>query len=97
MNNLNQYPADDNQKELYKKFPSTHYLSNPMNVIHSLAWCTFWRRNMHRFVRDYLKLSLYVYQELAIYLMGISSQRCVKILTQKKKKKTQIFFKEHLI
>ena len=63
MNNLNQYPADDNQKELYKKFPSTHYLSNPMNVIHSLAWCTFWRRNMHRFVRDYLKLSLYVYQE----------------------------------
>lgn len=27
MNNLNQYPADDNQKELYKKFPSTHYLS----------------------------------------------------------------------
>lgn len=77
MNNLNQYPADDNQKELYKKFPSTHYLSNPMNVIHSLAWCTFWRRNMHRFVRDYLKLSLYVYQELAIYLMGISNFICI--------------------
>lgn len=77
MNNLNQYPADDNQKELYKKFPSTHYLSNPMNVIHSLAWCTFWRRNMHRFVRDYLKLSLYVYQELSIYLMGISNFICI--------------------
>ena len=77
MNNLNQYPADDNQKELYKKFPSTHYSSNAMNVIHSLAWCTFWRRNMHRFVRDYLKLSLYVYQELAIYLMGISNFICI--------------------
>lgn len=77
MNNLSQYPADDNQKELYKKFPSTHYLSNPANVIHSLAWCTFWRRNMHRFVRDYLKLSLYVYQELAIYLMGISNFICI--------------------
>lgn len=61
MNNLTQYPADRNQKDLYKKFPSTHYLSNPTNVLHALAWCTFWRRNMHRFVKDYLKLSLYIY------------------------------------
>ena len=77
MNNLNQYPADDNQKELYKKFPSTHYLSNPTNVMHTLAWCSFWRRNVHRFVRDYLKISLYIYQELAIYLMGISNFICI--------------------
>ena len=54
----NQYPADKNQMELYKKFPSTHYLSNPNNVLHMIAWCTFWRRNMHRFVQDYLKLLL---------------------------------------
>ena len=33
MNNLNQYPADDNQKELYKKFPSTHYLSKDMDRV----------------------------------------------------------------
>nr|DAE33679.1 MAG TPA: large terminase [Bacteriophage sp.] len=77
MNNLTQYPADRNQKDLYKKFPSTHYLSNPTNVLHTLAWCTFWRRNMHRFVKDYLKLSLYIYQELAIYLMGISNFICI--------------------
>ena len=77
MNNLKQYPADKNQFDLYKKFPSTHYLSNPNNVIHMIAWCTFWRRNMHRFVKDYLKLSLYTYQELAIYLMGISNFICI--------------------
>ena len=73
----NQYPADKNQVELYKKFPSTHYLSNPNNVLHMIAWCTFWRRNMNRFVQDYLKLSLYLYQQLAIYLMGISNFICI--------------------
>lgn len=73
----NSYPADENQKNIYKKFPSTHYLSNPNNVLHSIAWCTFWRRNMHLFVRDYLKLSLYIYQQLSIYLMGISNFICI--------------------
>ena len=71
------YPADKNQLNLYKKFPSTHYLSNPNNVLHMIAWCTFWRRNMHLFVRDYLKISLYVYQQLTIYLMGISNFICI--------------------
>lgn len=73
----NKYPADENQLSLYKKFPSTHYLSNPTNVLHIIAWCTFWRRNMHRFVTDYLKLKLYIYQQLAIYLMGISNFICI--------------------
>jgi len=72
-----QYPADENQLSLYKKFPSTHYLSNPKNVLHILAWCTFWRRNMHRFVSDYLKLKLYPYQQISIYEMGISNFICI--------------------
>lgn len=74
---MNNYPADENQLSLYKKFPSTHYLSNPTNVLHILSWCTFWRRNMHRFVKDYLKLSLYTYQQIAIYMMGISNFICI--------------------
>lgn len=73
----NQYPADKNQLDLYKKFPSTHYLSNLNNVLHMIAWCSFWRRNMHRFVQDYLRISLYEYQQLAIYLMGISNFICI--------------------
>lgn len=73
----NNYPLDKNQKDLYKKFPSTHYLSNPNNVENMIAWCTFWRRNMHIFVRDYLKIKLYPYQMIAIYLMGVSNMICM--------------------
>lgn len=75
-NDLTQY-ADENQLEIYKKFPSTHYLSNPNNVLHVLAWATFWRRNMHRFVIDYLKINLFEYQAIAIYMMGISNLICI--------------------
>lgn len=73
----NQFPADENQLSLYKKFPSTHYLSNQNNVLNVMAWCSFWRRNLHLFVRDYLKLSLYPYQQIAIYEMGISNFICM--------------------
>lgn len=76
INDLEQY-ADDNQLQLYKKFPSTHYLSNKNNVIHVLAWATFFKRNMHRFVIDYLGINLYEYQAIAIYLMGISNLICI--------------------
>lgn len=74
---MNNYLADERQKNLYKKFPSTHYLSNPNNVLHVLAWCTFWRRNLHRFALDYLKLKLYDYQILALYMMGINKMICI--------------------
>ena len=73
----NQYPADENQLSLHKNFPSTHYLSNQKNVLNTMAWCSFWRRNLHLFVRDYLKLSLYPYQQIAIYEMGISNFICM--------------------
>ncbi len=63
--------ADENQKRLYTKFPSTHYLSNPNNVDHVLLWNTFFRRNLHRLAIDYLKIKLYPYQALILYLMGI--------------------------
>ena len=75
-NDLTQY-VDKNQLSLYKNFPSTHYLSNPNNVLHVLAWGTFFRRNMHRFVMDYLKISLYEYQAISIYMMGISNLICI--------------------
>ena len=75
-NNLTQY-ADKNQLSLYKNFPSTNYLSNQNNVLHVLAWGTFFRRNMHRFITDYLKISLYEYQAIAIYMMGVSNLICI--------------------
>jgi len=75
-NDLIQY-ADKNQLSLYKNFPSTNYLSNQNNVLHILAWGTFFRRNMHRFVIDYLKIALYEYQAIAIYMMGVSNLICI--------------------
>lgn len=65
--------ADSNQLLLYKNFPSTHYLSNPKTMINVLAWITFFRRNIHRFAIDYLGISLYPYQALILYLMGIGN------------------------
>jgi hypothetical protein len=65
--------ADNNQLSLYKKFPSTHYLSNPTNVHNVLLWNTFFRRNLHRLAIDYLGINLHLYQVVMLYLMGISS------------------------
>ena len=64
--------ADENQKNLYKKFPSTHYLSNPNNVDHVLLWSTLFRRNLHLLARDYLGIKLHMYQAIILYFMGVS-------------------------
>lgn len=37
----------------------------------------FFKRNMHRFVIDYLKIPLYEYQAIAIYMMGVSNLICI--------------------
>lgn len=67
---LSEY-ADKNQMSLYKNFPSTHYLSKPKNVLNTIAWITFFRRNMHRCAMDYLGIKLYPYQTLMLYLLGV--------------------------
>lgn len=64
--------ADKNQMQLYKKFPSTHVLSSPKSVLNTIAWITFFRRNLHRFVMDYLGIKLYPYQALVLYLLGVT-------------------------
>lgn len=63
--------ADERQSELYKKFPSTSILGNERCVDNILRWNTFFRRNLHRLAIDYLGISLYPYQTLILYLMGI--------------------------
>lgn len=63
--------ADERQKELYKKFPSTSFLGNEKNVDHVLQWNTFFRRNLHRVAIDYLGIKLHPYQALTLYLMGV--------------------------
>lgn len=67
---LSEY-ADKNQLSLYKHFPSTHYLSSPKRVLNTLAWTTFFRRNMNRCATDYLGIKLYPYQEIVLYELGV--------------------------
>lgn len=77
MNSQLQPMMDEKQLNLYKKFPSTHFLSNLINVINTLAWCTFFRRNLHRFAIDYLQLSLHLYQQIALQQMGEAAHICI--------------------
>lgn len=64
--------ADERQANLYKKFPSTHFLSNPKNVHNTFLWSTLFARNFHKLATDYLGIKLHLYQQLILYLMGIS-------------------------
>ena len=64
--------ADERQTNLYKKFPSTHFLSNPKNVHNTFLWSTLFSRNFHKLATDYLGIKLHLYQQLILYLMGIS-------------------------
>lgn len=64
---------DRQQKELSKRFGNTHWLSSPKHVEQFLMANTFYRRNLHRFAKDYLGLSLHLYQAIILYLMGISN------------------------
>ena len=34
-------------------------------------WVEYWRKNPHRFVEDYLQLSLFPFQKILIYMMNI--------------------------
>lgn len=80
--------ADEKQKELYKKFPANHFLSNEKVMDNFLQWNTFFRRNLHRVATDYLGLKLHLYQILILYLMGIS--RFIAIIASRSAAKSYI-------
>ena len=48
------------QKDLQKEFEE--------NII---DWCTFYRRNIHRFIEHYFGINLHFYQKILVYLMNI--------------------------
>ena len=35
-----------------------------------IDWCTFYRRNIHRFIEHYFGIQLHFYQKIMIYLMN---------------------------
>jgi len=64
---------DDNQREVYKKFPSTHLLSKKENAENFIMLVTYYRRNLHRFAMDYLGIKLHLYQIIVLFLLGRST------------------------
>ncbi|MBS4462311.1 hypothetical protein JXA27_07030 [Aerococcaceae bacterium zg-B36] len=36
-----------------------------------MRWVSFWRKNPHRFVSDYLGINLHFFQKILIYMMNI--------------------------
>lgn len=33
------------------------------------TWCSFWRHNPHRFIKDYLGVGIFTFQQILIYYM----------------------------
>ena len=65
--------ADDKQAELYKNFPADSFLGNAKTLDNFFQWVTFFRRNLNKFATDYLGIKLHLYQEVLLYLMGVSN------------------------
>lgn len=72
MKRMNNSYADERQANLYKTFPTNHFLGNEKNMHYAFLWNTFFRRNLHRLALDYLQIKLHLYQIIILYLMGIS-------------------------
>jgi hypothetical protein len=65
---------DAEGKDLFK-LPKQTYNENRFSEERKnriIDWCTFYRRNVHLFIRHYFGLKLYPYQILWIYWMSIS-------------------------
>lgn len=61
---------DAYQKTVYKKFPSTSWLSNKNNYDRLIDWITFYRRNIPVFIEHYLKIPLHWYQIIWLYILN---------------------------
>ena len=61
---------DAYQKTVYKKFPSTSWLSNKNNYERLIDWITFYRRNIPVFIEHYLKIPLHWYQIIWLYILN---------------------------
>ena len=60
---------DERQSKLHTFFPIDSWFAMQEHCEHFLMWNTFFRRNPHLFVRDYLGIQLHWYQSIILYLM----------------------------
>lgn len=68
---------DEHQLEICKHFSPEHRLHNVTYVFHVILWITYFRRNIHRFAIDYLRLKLYPYQIYLLYFLNERKNTCI--------------------
>ena len=61
---------DAYQKSVYKKFPTSSWLSSKNNFVRLIDWITFYRRNIPVFVEHYLGIVLHWYQIMWLYILN---------------------------
>ena len=61
---------DYRQKEVHTLVNQEMWISKRANMEKFLMMNTYYRKNLHRFAKDYLELSLYWYQSILLFLMG---------------------------
>lgn len=61
---------DAYQKIIHKKFPASSWLSDKKHLERVIDWTTFYRRNIPVFIEHYLKISLYWYQIIWLYILN---------------------------
>lgn len=68
---------DKNQAQLSSHYPDSALLGTPEQVLRTIDWITFYRRNEEIFVRHYLGLRPYPYQEMWLHEMGLKSKNVI--------------------
>lgn len=61
---------DENQIKLCEHFEDNPLLDTPEHVARTLAWITFYRRNIDLFVKHYFGLHPFPYQEMLLHELG---------------------------
>ena len=65
------------QNKIKIKRLKVHEKSTKEKIAENVAeWVSYWRANPHRFITDYLGLTLYDFQKVLIYEMNFSTNFC---------------------
>ena len=63
---------DEKQRTAHLNFAPDNWLSSQKHVEQLILITTYYRRNIHRFAQEFLKLKLYPYQAILLYMMSRS-------------------------
>lgn len=57
-----------------KNIPQTEINDKAERIMNGVdTWCSFYRANPHRFVKDYLNIHLRLFQQIILFMMNLST------------------------